>query len=37
VSSHGVKDREGRSDRDVPMLMPLFNPFASIERNRSLS
>jgi hypothetical protein len=37
VGSHGVKDKEGRRDRDVPRLPSLFNPFASIERNRSLS
>ena len=36
VSSHGVKEEEGRSGLDVPTLPSLFNPFASIERNRSL-
>ena len=34
--SHGVKEEERRSGPDVPTLSSLFNPFASIERNRSL-
>ena len=35
--SHGLKNEEGRRDPDVPRLPSLFKPFASIERNRSLS
>ena len=35
--AHEGKDQEGGRTTDVPTTSPLFNPFASIERNRSLS
>jgi hypothetical protein len=37
VVFHGVKEEDGERDPDVPNRPPVFNPFASIERNRSLS
>ena len=37
VVFHGVKEEDFKRDPDVPNRPPLFNPFASIERNRSLS